>query len=324
MRIDHQDQKRAANRFLILKEILQAGPISRVEIAERTDRSRALVTNITAELIEQNIVRETKSVPSGRKGRRRVHLALNPEAAFVVGVKIMTTSVSLVVTDFQAGVLSSVYIPVQAGVRRLVFLSSLKVLGEASPPGHPLQARSTPQPTDPYGLTKWEAENALRAIGNASGLEVVVIRPPLVYGPGVKANFARLVQAVARGIPLPLGSVHNKRSLVGMDNLTDLIQCCVQLPSAAHQTFLVSDGVDTSTPELIQAIAHAMGRPARLWRVPVGLLRLAGRLSGQGAQVERLTGSLQVDIRHTREVLGWTPQVTLQQGLQSVVQDYLK
>ncbi len=213
---------------------------------------------------------------------------------------------------------------VQAGVRRLVFLSSLKVLGEASPPGHPLQARSTPQPTDPYGLTKWEAENALRAIGNASGLEVVVIRPPLVYGPGVKANFARLVQAVARGIPLPLGSVHNKRSLVGMDNLTDLIQCCVQLPSAAHQTFLVSDGVDTSTPELIQAIAQAMGRPARLWRVPVGLLRLAGRLSGQGAQVERLTGSLQVDIRHTREVLGWTPQVTLQQGLQSVVQDYLK
>ena len=213
---------------------------------------------------------------------------------------------------------------VEAGVRRLVFLSSLKVLGEASVPGQPLQARSTPQPADPYGTSKWEAETALRAIGNASGLEVVVIRPPLVYGPGVKANFARLVRAVARGIPLPLASVHNRRSLVGLDNLTDLIATCTQQPTAAHQTFLVSDGVDTSTPELIQAIAQAMGRPARLWPVPVVWLRLAGHLSGQAAQVERLTGSLQVDIRHTREVLGWTPQRTLQQGLQSVVQDYLK
>lgn len=213
---------------------------------------------------------------------------------------------------------------VQAGVRRLVFLSSLKVLGEATAPGKPFVARSTPQPTDPYGLSKWEAETALRAIGNASGLEIVVIRPPLVYGPGVKANFARLVQAVAGGIPLPLGSVDNRRSLVGLDNLTDLITLCVQHPSAAHQTFLVADGVDTSTPELIHAIAQAMGRPARLWPVPVGWLRLAGRLSGQGAQVERLTGSLQVDIRHTREILRWTPRVTLQQGLQSVVQDFLK
>lgn len=213
---------------------------------------------------------------------------------------------------------------VQAGVRRLVYVSSLKVLGEATPPGKPFHAKSAPEPKDPYGISKWEAETALRAIGNASGLDVVVVRPPLVYGPGVKANFARLVQAVARGIPLPLGSVSNRRSLVGLDNLTDLIATCAQHPAAAHQTFLVSDGLDTSTPELIQAIAHALGRPARLWSVPVALLRLAGRLSGQGAQVERLTGSLQVDIRHTREVLGWTPQVTLQQGLQSVVQEFLK
>ena len=213
---------------------------------------------------------------------------------------------------------------VQAGVRRLVYVSSLKVLGETTPPGKPFLAKSAPAPKDPYGISKWEAETALRAIGNASGLDVVVVRPPLVYGPGVKANFARLVQAVARGIPLPLGSVSNRRSLVGLDNLTDLIATCAQHPAAAHQTFLVSDGLDTSTPELIQAIAHALGRPARLWSVPVALLRLAGRLSGQGAQVERLTGSLQVDIRHTREVLGWTPQVTLQQGLQSVVQEFLK
>lgn len=213
---------------------------------------------------------------------------------------------------------------VEAGVRRLVFISSLKVLGEATSPGQPFLAHSIPQPADPYGRSKWEAETALRAIGEASGLEVVVIRPPLVYGPGVKANFARLVQAVARGIPLPFRSVDNRRSLVGLDNLTDLITLCIQHPSAAHQTFLVADGVDTSTPELIQAIAQAMGRPARMWRVPVGWLRLAGRLSGQGAQVERLTGSLQADIGHTREVLGWTPRVSLQQGLQRVVQDFLK
>lgn len=208
-----------------------------------------------------------------------------------------------------------------AGVRRLVFLSSLKVHGERTEPGHPFTSDMAPAPEDAYGQSKWEAEQALHEVAASTGLELVVVRPPLVYGPGVKANFLRLMNAVARGTPLPLGSVDNRRSLLALGNLTDLLLQCVEQPAAAGHSFLVSDGHDLSTPDLVRAIARALGRPARLWPVPVAWLHMAGKLLGRSPQIDRLIGSLQVDIGHTRQVLGWTPRLTVEQGLRLAVQD---
>jgi nucleoside-diphosphate-sugar epimerase len=205
------------------------------------------------------------------------------------------------------------------GVRRLVFLSSIKVNGEATAPGSPFRASDSPRPADAYAVSKWEAEQALHEVASRSGLEVVVVRPPLVYGPGVRANFERLMRWVARGAPIPLGSVDNRRSMVGLDNLVDLLVRCVDHPAAAGQTFLVSDRRDLSTPEWIRMLAAAMGRPARLLPVPPALLRLGGSLSGRGAEVERLIGSLQLDIEPTCETLDWSPPVSVEEGLRRTV-----
>jgi nucleoside-diphosphate-sugar epimerase len=213
---------------------------------------------------------------------------------------------------------------VQAGVRRLVFLSSLKVLGEQTAPGLRFNSLTPPAPEDAYGRSKWEAEQVLWTVSKLNGLEVVVVRPPLVHGPGVKANFLRLMQAVARGLPLPFGQVHNQRSLLALGNLTDLLQLCSRHPDAPGQTFLASDDQDVSTPDLVRELAAAMGRQPRLLPVPVSWLRWAGRLTGRVHQIERLIGSLQVDIGHTREVLDWSPRLTLQQGLRLTVQGFTR
>ena len=205
------------------------------------------------------------------------------------------------------------------GVRRLVFLSSIKVNGESTAPGAPFRASDSPRPSDAYAVSKWEAEQALHAVASRTGLEVVVVRPPLVYGPGVRANFERLMRLVARGAPIPLGKVDNQRSMVGLDNLVDLLIRCVDHPAAAGQTFLVSDGRDLSTPEWIRMLAAVMGRPARLLPVPPALLRLGGRLTGRGAEVERLIGSLQLDIESTCETLDWSPPVSVEEGLSRTV-----
>ncbi|WP_234266972.1 UDP-glucose 4-epimerase family protein [Hydrogenophaga sp. NFH-34] len=195
----------------------------------------------------------------------------------------------------------------QAGVRRLVLVSTVKVLGERSLPGRPLSANSPAQPEDPYGQSKHEAEQALWAVARESGLEVVVVRPPLVYGPGVGANFRALMRWVAQGRPLPLGAIRNQRSLVGIHNLVDLLVRCTDHPQAPGRAWLVSDGHDLSTPDLVRAMAAATGRPARLWPVPVPALQLAGRLTGRAAAVARLTESLQVDISDTVRQLDWRP-----------------
>lgn len=210
------------------------------------------------------------------------------------------------------------------GVRRLVYLSSLKVHGEHTPPGTRFSVQDAPHPLDAYGLSKWEAEQALWDVARDTGLEVVVVRPPLVYGRGVKANFLSLMRLVARGVPLPLGLVDNRRSLLALDNLTDLLTRCLDQPEAAGQTFLASDNHDLSTAELIRLLAAAMGRPTRLLPVPVAWLHTAGRLTGRQGQIERLTGSLQVDIGHTTKVLDWTPRLTVEQGLRMAVQDVVK
>jgi len=202
-----------------------------------------------------------------------------------------------------------------AGVRRFVFVSSVKVNGETTGEDHPFTERDAAAPQDAYALSKWEAEQGLRQIADSTDMEVVIIRPPLVYGPGVKANFAALMRAVQRGVPLPLGAVRNLRSLVGLDNLVDFIITCAHHPAAANQTFLVSDGADISTPDLVRAMASAAGRQARLLPVPVGVLASLASLLDKRAAVDRLCSSLQLDISKARELLHWAPPVTLDEGL---------
>ncbi len=213
----------------------------------------------------------------------------------------------------------------EAGVRRFVFLSSIKVNGEHSPHGMPFTADQQPAPSDPYAVSKCEAEVALRALSQETGMEVVIIRPPLVYGPGVKANFLAMMRWLSRGVPLPLGGVTaNRRSLVFLDNLIDLIVTCIDHPAAANQTFLVSDGEDLSTAALLRRMAAALGRPARLIPVPAGLLTLGAKLIGRPGIAQRLCGSLEVDIGKTKEVLGWSPPVSVDEGLRITADHWLK
>jgi nucleoside-diphosphate-sugar epimerase len=206
-----------------------------------------------------------------------------------------------------------------AGVRRFVFISSIKVNGESTPAGRPFSERDVASPLDPYGISKHEAELGLRDIAAQTGMGVVIIRPPLVYGPGVKANFAVLAGAMGKGWPLPLGGLHNKRSLVALDNLVDFILTCVSHPDAANQTFLVSDDHDLSTTELARGLANWIDRPARLLPVPSWVIRAAGAALGKSAAVQRLTGNLQVDISKAKNVLGWTPPITVDEGLRRVM-----
>ncbi len=203
----------------------------------------------------------------------------------------------------------------QAGVRRFVYISSIKALGEVTLAGQPFTEESLTQPSDAYGISKLEAEQGLCDLAVQTGLEVVIIRPPLVYGSGVKANFAALMRAVQRGVPLPLGAVHNVRSLVGLDNLVDFIVTCLAHPKAANQTFMVSDGQDLSTTDLIRAMAQGAGVKARLVPAPVWALKAVANVLGKGEAVQRLCGSLQVDITKARTLLDWTPPVTVFEGL---------
>jgi nucleoside-diphosphate-sugar epimerase len=206
-----------------------------------------------------------------------------------------------------------------AGVKRMLFVSSIKVNGESTTGKAPYTATDTPLPVDPYGVSKMEAEIALRAFAAESGLEVVIVRPPLVYGPGVKANFADLLRLVKLGVPLPFASVKNYRSMVALDNLVDLLIVCTLHPAAPGHVFLVSDGTDTGIAGLISMIGKAMGKRAILLPCPVSLMAMGARLLGKSSLVDRLFGSLQVDIAATRATLGWTPRVGMQQAINDTV-----
>ena len=210
----------------------------------------------------------------------------------------------------------------RAGVKRLVYVSSVKVNGERTTETRPFVESDKPAPQDPYGISKMQAEQALHRVARETGLEVVVVRPPLVYGPGVKGNFAQMLSVVARGIPLPLASVHNQRSLLCVGNLVDALIVCATHPAAAGQTYLVSDGEDVSTPDLLRRLGTAMGHPARLFSCPPSFLKFAGRLTGKSEQIERLLGSLQVDSDKIRRDLNWQPPFSLQQGLQATADWY--
>jgi nucleoside-diphosphate-sugar epimerase len=205
-----------------------------------------------------------------------------------------------------------------AGVRRFVFVSSIKVNGEETQPGCPFTADNAPVPLEAYGLSKMEAEEGLRKINQQTGMEVVIIRPPLVYGQGVKANFAVMMRWLKFSLPLPLGAIHNQRSLVALDNLVDLIMHCLTHPAAANQTFLVSDDQDISTTELLNRMGEALGCPARLVPVPSSWLKLAATVIGKQDMAQRLCGNLQVDIEKTRRMLDWKPLISLDEGLARV------
>jgi nucleoside-diphosphate-sugar epimerase len=234
--------------------------------------------------------------------------AIDPLAAFRAANVLATKNLAL-----QA---------VKSGVRRFVFVSSVKVNGETTY-GRPFEADDMPAPLDAYGKSKLEAEQALAEIAQSTGLEVVVVRPPLVYGPGVEANFLRLMQLVKSGFPLPLGSMHNLRSMVARDNLVDLLFICACHPAAVGETFLISDEHDVSTSDLIRMLAAAMGKTSMLLPAPKKLLSIMARVTGKSAIADRLLGSLQIDIKKTRIVLGWQPIVTMEDAIDNTVAHFL-
>lgn len=214
-----------------------------------------------------------------------------------------------------AGTLNLARQAAAAGVQRFIFISSIKVNGEQTYVNQPFTAQDTLAPEDAYAQSKYEAELALQQLAVTTGMQVVIIRSPLVYGPGVKGNFANMLKLLATGLPLPLGATNNKRSMVALDNLVDLIITCIDHPAAVNQVFLVSDGEDLSTTELLRRLAKVMGKPARLLPVPPGALSLAAVILRKPSLAQRLLGSLQVDTTKTQQLLGWKPPLSVDEGL---------
>ncbi len=210
------------------------------------------------------------------------------------------------------------------GVRRFIFMSSIKVNGEKTRRNIPFTESDAPEPSDAYAISKYEAEQGLLRIAEETGMEVVIIRPPLVYGPEVKANFLKMMRWLYRGIPLPLGAINNKRSLIALDNLVNLIMVCMEHPAAANRVFLAADGKDLSTTELLKKLGHFLGKPARLIPVPRGILEAGLKMAGKSDMADRLCGSLQVDISKTKQLLGWRPPVTVDEGLAKTARWFLE
>lgn len=209
-----------------------------------------------------------------------------------------------------------------AGVKRFIFISSVKAVGEGRSQRRPYHADELPQPVDPYGISKAEAERGLQQIADETGMELVVIRPVLVYGPGVGANFQRMIKWLDRGVPLPFAAIRNKRSFLAIDNLVDFVLLCVAHPAAANQVFLLSDGEDLSTSELLRRLAQAMGKKGMLIAIPGRWVKYAAWLLGQSYAYHRLWGSLTVDISKTRELLGWQPPYKPADVIDKTVRDY--
>jgi nucleoside-diphosphate-sugar epimerase len=290
------------NRLVNQRRCDVRGAVRREAGALHADVERIVVGDLTPDVDWRQAVAGADAV---------MHLAAR--------VHVMRETAADPLSDFRrVNVASTLNLARQAAaarVPRFVFLSSVKVNGEK---GACTEA-DLPSPADAYGISKHEAELGLRQVAAETGMEVVIIRSPMVYGPGVKANFRTLIRAVARGIPLPLGAVHNRRSLVGLDNLVDFILACVEHPAAANETFLVSDGEDLSTTDLIRRLARVLDRPARMIPVPVWVLRAGASLLGRRDVAQRLLGSLQVDMSKARQVLGWTPPISVDEGLRRAV-----
>lgn len=212
----------------------------------------------------------------------------------------------------------------QSGVKRFIFISSIKVSGENTQVGKPFKHSDIPSPRDAYGISKCEAEEGLKIIAAETGMEVVIIRPTLVYGPEVKANFLNMMKWLYKGVPLPLGAIHNKRSFVALDNLVDLIITCINHPKAANETFLASDDRDVSTTELLQLLGTALGKKPLLLPIPMFAIKIFASILGKSDFANRLCGSLQVDISHTKNVLGWKPPVSIETALKNTADSYIQ
>ncbi len=242
-------------------------------------------------------------------------------------VHIMNDESSDPSADFQKtntlGTLNLARQAAELKVSRFIYLSSIKVNGETTTANNPFDEQVSLVPTDPYGLSKYMAEQGLKEVANQTTMDVVIIRPPLVYGPNVKANFETMMKWLYRGIPLPLGAIHNQRSLVALDNLVDLIKTCIEHPNAKNQTFLVSDDEDLSTTELLQRLASSLGKPSHLIPIPAYLLTTAATVLGKRDLVQRLCSSLHVDISHAKQVLGWSPPISVTEALQKTANAYL-
>lgn len=269
-------------------------------------------------VVIDSIARETAWAPALEDVNTVVHLAAR--------VHVMRDHAGDPLAEYRRvnveGTLNLARQAARAGVRRFIFVSSIKVNGEETFIDKPYTADMAPAPVDPYAVSKSEAEIGLKKVAEQTGMELVVLRPVLVYGPGVKGNFLSMMRLMALGIPLPLGSIENRRSFLGIDNLVDLIWHCVDHPRAVNETFLVSDGEDVSTTELLQRLASCMGRRARLFSIPTSLLNKMASLAGKESVAKRLLGSLYVDISKTREQLAWTPPVSFEEGLRRTVDYY--
>ncbi|UZE95111.1 UDP-glucose 4-epimerase family protein [Alkalimarinus alittae] len=211
----------------------------------------------------------------------------------------------------------------KVGVKRFIFISSIKVNGEQTLAGNPFKPDDENVPDDPYALSKYEAEIGLRELSQKTGMEVVIIRPPLVYGPGVKGNFTSMMRWLENGVPLPLGAINNLRSLVSLDNLVDLIKVCIEHPQAANETFLVSDDNDLSTTQLLSKLVGGLGAPKRLFPVPTPMLNTCAYLLGKKDIAQRLLSSLQVDISKTKSLLKWSPPHTVNESLNKTARYFL-
>ncbi|MEW7858190.1 SDR family oxidoreductase [Pseudomonas chlororaphis] len=263
---------------------------------------------------------DAKSLPSLGNVQVVIHAAAR--------VHVMNESVKDVLSEFRKinvdGTLRLARHAADAGVKRFIFVSSIKVNGESTILGRPFRADDPSSPCDPYSVSKYEAEEALKKLGHNTGMEIVIIRPPLVYGRGVKANFLGMLNLIYKGIPLPLGAIRNRRSLVAIGNLVSLIVTCIDHPAASNQTFLVSDGEDVSTTQLLRRLAKALGRPARLLPLPRWLLSWGGAVLGREAVLSRVCGSLQVDIEKNSALLGWKPIFSMEETIRQTADHYLE
>ena len=306
------------------------GFVGRALVAEllRRDKTvvaavRKLAPNLPTD-VHQEVVGNLSSNTEWGSALQNIDVVIHLAAR----VHIMDDSAADPLTEFRKvnteGALKLARQSADAGVKRFIFLSSIKVNGEMTVPGQPFQPNDNYIPTDPYGLSKYEAEQGLLAIAKQTGMEVVIIRPPLVYGPDVKANFSSMMKWVNKGLPLPFGAIHNQRSFVALDNLVDFIIHCIDHPKAANEVFLISDGEDVSTTQLLQKVAKAFAKKPMLIPVPVCLMTFVAKLVGKGDVANRLFGSLQVDSSKARDLLGWKPIITMDEQLKKTAEAYLE
>lgn len=292
-------------------EIYQQGRAVKSVVRSSNDRGNSSMLEIV-----ESINSESNWTEAFRDVDVIIHLAAR--------VHVMNDKASDTLAEFRRvnvdGTINLARQAAQAGIKRFVFISSIKVNGEHTLSGMPFTESDTANPQDNYGISKLEAEKGLMSIAHQTGMEVVIIRPPLIYGQGVKANFASIMQAVKHGIPLPLGAIHNKRSFVYVGNLVNFILQCVDHPMAANQVFLVSDGHDMSTTELLLSCADALGVKARLLRVPQKLIEFSAMLLGKKDVAQRLCSNLQVDITKARTLIDWTPPYSIKEGLRATAE----